>query len=109
MASENIIHVTSADFESSVLKSDKPVLVDFWAEWCGPCRMIAPALDEIADENRKVQIAKVNVDHEQELAHRYQVSSIPTFILFRDGQVADRMMGAMPKASFESFIDRNSA
>jgi thioredoxin 1 len=109
MASENIIHVTSADFESSVLKSDKPVLVDFWAEWCGPCRMIAPALDEIADENRKVQIAKVNVDHEQELAHRYQVSSIPTFILFKDGQVADRMMGAMPKSSFESFIDRNAS
>jgi len=109
MASENIIHVTSADFESNVLNSEKPVLVDFWAEWCGPCRMVAPTLDEIADENRKVQIAKVNVDHEQELAHRYQVSSIPTFILFRDGQVADRMMGAMPKASFESFIDRNSA
>jgi thioredoxin 1 len=109
MASENIIHVTSADFESSVLKSDKPVLVDFWAEWCGPCRMIAPALDEIADENQRVQIAKVNVDHEQELAHRYQVSSIPTFILFKDGQVADRMMGAMPKSSFESFIDRNAS
>jgi thioredoxin 1 len=71
--------------------------------------MIAPTLDEIADENQRVQIAKVNVDHEQELAHRYQVSSIPTFILFKDGQVADRMMGAMPKSSFESFIDRNAS
>lgn len=109
MASENIIHVTSEDFQSNVLDSDKPVLVDFWAEWCGPCRMVAPTLDEIADENQKVQIAKVNVDHEQDLAYRYQVSSIPTFILFKNGEVADRMMGAMPKSAFESFIERNSA
>lgn len=108
MASANIINVTSGDFDSKVLQSDKPVLVDFWAEWCGPCRMVAPTLDEIADENQKVQIVKVNVDHEQDLAHRYQVSSIPTFILFKDGEVADRMMGAMPKASFESFIERNA-
>jgi thioredoxin 1 len=109
MASDKIINVTSENFESDVLKSSKPVLVDFWAEWCGPCRMVAPTLDEIADENEKIRIAKVNVDDQQDLAYRFQVSSIPTFILFKDGQVADRMMGAMPKSSFESFIDRNAS
>jgi thioredoxin 1 len=108
MASDKIINVTSENFESDVLKSSKPVLVDFWAEWCGPCRMVAPTLDEIADENEKVRIAKVNVDDQQDLAYRFQVSSIPTFILFKNGQVADRMMGAMPKASFQSFIERNA-
>ncbi len=108
MASDKIINVTSDNFDRDVLKSDKPVLVDFWAEWCGPCRMIAPTLDEIAEENQSIRIAKVDVDNQQDLAHRFQVSSIPTFILFKDGQVADRMMGAMPKASFQSFIERNT-
>jgi thioredoxin 1 len=109
MASDKIIHVTADNFDQDVLKSDKPVLVDFWAEWCGPCRMVAPTLDEIAEETQSIRIAKVDVDNQQDLAHRYQVSSIPTFILFKDGQVADRMMGAMPKASFQSFIERNVA
>jgi len=109
MASDKIINVTAQNFEDDVLNSDKPVLVDFWAEWCGPCRMVAPTLEQIAEENDKVQIAKINVDNEQDLAHRFQVSSIPTFILFKGGQVADRMMGAMPKASFESFIERNAS
>ncbi len=108
MASEKIIEVTADNFESDVLKSGKPVLVDFWAEWCGPCRMVAPTLEQIAQENDGVQIAKINVDQEQELAYRFQVSSIPTFILFKDGQVADRMMGAMPKAAFERLIERNA-
>jgi thioredoxin 1 len=109
MASDKIIEVTGDNFESDVLKSGKPVLVDFWAEWCGPCRMVAPTLEQIAQENDGVQIAKVNVDQEQELAYRFQVSSIPTFILFKDGQVADRMMGAMPKAAFEKLIERNAS
>lgn len=104
-----VAKVSDTSFDTDVLKSNEPVLVDFWAEWCGPCRMVAPTLDEIAEENESIRIAKVDVDNQQDLAHRFQVSSIPTFILFKDGQVADRMMGAMPKASFQSFIERHVA
>jgi thioredoxin 1 len=108
MASEKILTVSEENFESAVLKSDKPVLVDFWATWCGPCRAVAPVLDQIAEENDGVRIAKLNVDENQQLAFQFGVSSIPTFILFKDGKVADRTMGAMPKAAFESFIQRNA-
>ncbi|HYG62396.1 MAG TPA: thioredoxin [Thermoanaerobaculia bacterium] len=108
MASEKIVTISEDNFENEVLKSDQPVLVDFWAEWCGPCRMVAPVLDQIADEmDGKVRIAKLNVDENQKIAYQFQVSSIPTFILFKNGQVADRTMGAMPKNAFQSFIDRN--
>jgi thioredoxin 1 len=107
MASDKILTITDDNFESHVLKSDKPVLVDFWATWCGPCRAVAPVLEQIAEENDRVLIAKLNVDEQQKLAYQYQVSSIPTFILFKDGKMADRTMGAMPKQAFEKFLERN--
>ncbi len=110
MSSNNIVELNHDNFDSEVLEAEVPVLVDFWAEWCGPCRMVAPVLDEIAGEMEgKIRIAKLNVDENQELASQFQVSSIPTFILFKDGQPADRMLGAMPKGAFEQFIDRNLA
>jgi thioredoxin 1 len=108
MASEKIIEVDNDNFQDQVLGADAPVLVDFWAEWCGPCRMVAPTLEQLADQYEgKVRIAKLNVDNAQETAMQFGVSSIPTFILFKGGEVADRMLGAMPKSAFESFLDRN--
>ena len=108
MASEKVVTLSEDNWEQEVLKSDTPVLVDFWAQWCGPCRMVAPVLDQIANEmDGKVRVAKLDVDSNQSIAYQFQVSSIPTFILFKNGQMADRMMGAMPKSAFESFINRN--
>ena len=108
MASDKVVTLSEDNWEQEVLKSDTPVLVDFWAQWCGPCRMVAPVLDQIANEmDGKVRVAKLDVDSNQKIAYQFQVSSIPTFILFKDGQMADRMMGAMPKSAFESFINRN--
>lgn len=108
MASDKIMNISTDNFEQEVLGADVPVLVDFWAAWCGPCRMVAPVLEELAEQMEgKVRIAKVNVDENQDIAVKFQVSSIPTFILFKDGEAADRMLGAMPKGAFEQFIDRH--
>jgi thioredoxin 1 len=94
--------VTEATFEQEVLKSDKPVLVDFWAEWCGPCHAVSPVLDRIVDERAgAIKLVKVNIDEEMGLAQRFGVSSIPTIMLFRDGQAAGTAVGAQPKGSLE--------
>ena len=94
--------VTEASFEQEVLKSDKPVIVDFWAEWCGPCHAVSPVLDRIAAERAdELKLVKVNIDEEQGLADRYGISSIPTMVLFKDGQPAAAAVGAQPKTALE--------
>ena len=101
-----VTKVSDADFESLVLKSAEPVVVDFWAEWCGPCRMIAPALEEIADGALagKVKIVKLNVDENPRTAQKYNVMSIPTLMLFKNGELTSRQVGAAPKAKLEQWI-----
>ena len=94
--------VTGINFEQEVLQSDKPVLVDFWAEWCGPCHAVAPVLDKIAEERaEELKLVKVNIDEEQELALRYGIQSIPTILLFKDGEPAASVIGAQPKGALE--------
>jgi thioredoxin 1 len=94
--------VTEATFEDKVLKSDKPVLVDFWAEWCGPCHAVAPVLDKIVEEQQgELELVKVNIDNEQGLAQRYGVMSIPMMVLFKDGEPAAQTVGAQPKGAIE--------
>lgn len=100
----NVITVTSENFESEVLNSGKPVLVDFWASWCGPCRMLSPIVDEIAEEVQTIKIGKVNVDEQQDLAGKFGVMSIPTLILFKNGQPVNKSVGAKSKAALLDFI-----
>lgn len=107
MTRNSILHLDGDTFEDQVLNSETPVLVDFWAAWCGPCRTVAPTLEQIASERDDVRIAKVDIDQHQDLAVKYGVSSIPTFILFENGAVKDRTMGALPKSAFEEFLQRN--
>ena len=100
----NVITVKSENFESEVLNSEKPVLVDFWASWCGPCRMLSPIVDEIAEEVQTIKVGKVNVDEQQDLAGKFGVMSIPTLILFKNGQPVNKSVGAKSKAALLDFI-----
>jgi len=107
MASVNTVILTEQNFEQEVLKSAQPVLVDFWAEWCGPCKMIAPALDELADEYAgRARIGKVNIDEHQSLAAKYSVRAIPTLLLFSKGEVVEQMVGAKGKRELKASLDR---
>ena len=92
------LKITKNNFKEEVLNSDKPVLIDFWASWCGPCRMVGPIIDEISKENTDIKVCKVNVDEEPELASEFHIMSIPTLVVMKDGQVMRQSMGAKPKA-----------
>ena len=106
MASDLIKHVSDASFDADVLKSGTPVLVDYWAEWCGPCKMIAPLLDEVATSyGAKLQIAKMNVDENRDVPAKYGIRGIPTLLLFKDGQLAATKVGALSKSQLTAFLD----
>ena len=106
--SDKIVHVTDDSFESEVLQSAAPVLVDYWAEWCGPCKMIAPVLDEIADEYEgRIKLAKLNIDDNPNTPPRYGIRGIPTLMLFKDGEVEATKVGAVSKSQLTAFIDSN--
>ena len=106
--SDHIVHVTDDSFESEVLQSSQPVLIDYWAEWCGPCKMIAPVLDDIANEyNGRLKVAKLNIDENPNTPPRYGIRGIPTLMLFKDGEVEATKVGAVSKSQLVAFIDSN--
>jgi thioredoxin 1 len=108
MASENIKELTDANFETEVLKSDVPTLVDFWAVWCGPCKQIAPMVDALANDYKgRLKVAKLDVDHNQIVAQQYSVRSIPTLLIFKGGKVVGQLIGAMPRSKLEAELQKH--
>jgi thioredoxin 1 len=106
--SKNIVHTSDATFDQDILKADKPVLLDFWAEWCGPCKMIAPVLDEIAEEYKeRLTIAKINIDEDPQTPPKFGIRGIPTLILFKNGIVEAQKVGAVSKSQLAAFLDSN--
>jgi thioredoxin len=104
----NVLELTNDNFEAEALKSEVPVLVDFWAEWCGPCKMVGPTVTELAgDYDGKIKVGKLNVDNAREVASKYNIRSIPTLMLFKGGEVVGTVVGAQPKDTLKAFIDKN--
>ena len=110
MSSEKVVTITDAEFESSVLQSDKPVILDFWAEWCQPCKMLSPTVEAIADEyEEKIKVGKLNVDDNPNIATKYGIRGIPTLLFFKGGEVVQQMVGVKSKAEIKKVIDENLA
>jgi thioredoxin 1 len=101
----SVVTITKDNFEEEILKSDKPVLIDFWASWCGPCRMVSPVVDEIAGEKSDVKVCKINVDEQRELAAAFNIMSIPTLVVMKEGKVTNSAMGARPKKQILALLD----
>lgn len=100
----SVMNITKNNFQEEVVRSDKPVLLDFWATWCGPCRMVSPIVDEIANERGDLKIGKINIDEQQELASAFQIMSIPTLVMMKEGKVVNQMIGARPKSQILSML-----
>ncbi len=103
-----VVHLNKDNFEKEVLKSDKPVVVDYWASWCGPCRILGPTIEELSNEMDKVKFAKLSTEEEPEIAQKFEVMSIPTIVLFKDGKEAERMIGALPKDVLKAWLEKKA-